>query len=141
MRFLILLLLCSFAAGAQQTLVSGKHLSQTTHDFGAIPQGKPVYYNFVVENKTAVPLVLENVQASCGCTTPEWKRDPIPAGGRAEIKVGYNAASEGPFNKSITVTYAGGGSEQIFIQGNVWRAPATAAPANASVQFLKQQLQ
>src|SRR5690349_11404450 len=63
------------------------------HDFGSIPQGKPIYYYFEIMNKGATSLKLENVQASCGCTTPEWNREPIPAGSSDKIKVGYNAAA------------------------------------------------
>jgi hypothetical protein len=79
------------------------------------------------------------VHASCGCTTPEWSREAIAPGATAQIKVGYNAAAEGPFDKSITITYNTNQSKIIRIKGNVWRAPEGAAPANASVQFLKKQ--
>lgn len=116
-------------------------IKQMEHDFGQIPQGKPVYYFFDIANTSMVPLKLENVQASCGCTTPEWSREPIAANGTAQIKVGYNAASEGPFEKLITITYNGNQTKQIKIKGTVWKAPAGSAPANSSVQFLKQQLQ
>ena len=116
-------------------------IKQDLHDFGTIPQGKPVYYNFEIANKGTTPLKLENVQASCGCTTPEWNKEPVAAGGTDKIKVGYNAASEGPFEKFITITYNGNQTKQIRIKGTVWKAPAGSAPQNSSVQFLKQQLQ
>src|SRR5690349_2890181 len=93
------------------------------YDFGKIPQGKPVYYNFVIVNNGLEPLKLDNVQASCGCTTPEWSKDPIPAGATNQIKVGYNAAAEGYFEKFITITYNGSLSKQIKIKGTVWKAP------------------
>lgn len=114
-------------------------IKETEHDFGKIPQGKPVYYFFEIVNTGSTPLKLDNVQASCGCTTPEWNRDAIPAGGTDKIKVGYNAASEGNFDKFITITYNGTQTKQIKIKGTVWKAPAGSAPANASVQILKQQ--
>ena len=114
---------------------------ETEHDFGKIPQGKPVYYFFEIVNKTNMPLKLDNVQASCGCTTPEWNRDPIAANGTDKIKIGYNAASEGSFEKIITVTYNGNQTKQIKIKGSVWKAPAGPAPSNSSIQFLKQQTQ
>jgi hypothetical protein len=116
-------------------------IRQMEHDFGKIPQGKPVFYYFEVHNGGIVPLKLDNVQASCGCTTPEWSKDAIPAGGNDRIKVGYNAAAEGYFEKYITVTYNGNETKQIKIKGTVWKAPAGSAPANPSVQFLKQQIQ
>jgi hypothetical protein len=112
---------------------------ETEHDFGQIPQGKPVYYTFEIVNISKTDLILDNVQASCGCTTPEWSKDPIKAGATAKIKVGYNAAAENYFEKYITVTYSGNQSKQIKIKGTVWKAPEGSAPANASVDFLKKQ--
>ena len=132
----------SIPASSVQTVAPATlEVKETEHDFGKIPQGKPVFYYFDIVNTSAVPLKLDNVQASCGCTTPEWSKDPIPAGATAQIKVGYNAASEGNFEKYITITYNGSQTKQIKIKGMVWKTPAGAAPANASVQFLKQQIQ
>lgn len=79
------------------------------------------------------------MHASCGCTTPEWSREAIAPGATAIIKVGYNSAAEGYFAKPITITYNTTQSRQLTIKGTVWRAPEGAAPANASVQFLKKQ--
>jgi hypothetical protein len=116
-------------------------LKVTEYDFGKIPQNKPVFYFFEFVNKGEAPLKIENVQASCGCTTPEWNKEEIPAGGSDKIKVGYNAAAEGSFDKTITIFYNGGQTKQIKIKGHVWKAPTGSAPNNQSVQFLKQQVQ
>src|SRR4051794_15755140 len=78
-------------------------LKENSHNFGKIPQGRPAVYFFEIKNNGATPLLLDNVQASCGCTTPEWNKDAIPAGGTSKIKVGYNAYAEGPFTKTVTV--------------------------------------
>jgi hypothetical protein len=112
---------------------------QTEHDFSQIPQGKPVYYTFEIVNISKNTLKLDNVQAACGCTTPEWNQDPIAPGATAKIKVGYNAAAEGPFDKPITITYNGNQTKVIKIKGTVWKAPEGSAPANTSVDFLKKQ--
>jgi hypothetical protein len=109
----------------------------TSFDFGRIPQGKPVTHVFKVSNAGTAPLVIENVQASCGCTTPQWSTEPIPAGRSAEIKVGYNSESEGPFEKTITVSYNEGQMKTLTIKGFVWKAPAQPAPANTSLTLLK----
>jgi len=114
-------------------------LKDTEHDFAKIPQGKPAYYSFEITNTGKVPLKLDNVQASCGCTTPEWSRDEIAAGANAVIKVGYNAAAEGPFEKVITITYNTNQTKQLKIKGTVWKAPDGSAPANASIDLLKKQ--
>ena len=116
-------------------------LKESEHDFGLIAQNKPVYYFFEVINTGSLPIKLDNVSASCGCTTPEWSREPIPAGGSQKIKVGYNAAAEGVFEKYITITYNGNASKQVKIKGNVWKSTPGSAPTNQSVQFLKQQIQ
>src|SRR5215213_419347 len=80
-------------------------IKEVEFDFGKIPQGKPVYHLFEIVNKSDKPLKLDNVAASCGCTTPEWSREEIAAGATSIIKVGYNAAAEGHFEKPITITY------------------------------------
>ncbi len=107
------------------------------HDFGSIRLGRPVTYTFEVTNTGRDSLHLENVSASCGCTTPEWTAGAVAPGKKTGIKVGYNAASEGPFEKSITLVYNGGQSKTIFIKGNVEKA-LPAVPLNASVELLKQ---
>jgi Protein of unknown function (DUF1573) len=114
-------------------------LKEIAFDFGQIPQGKPVYHTFTIVNNGKTELKLDNVQASCGCTTPEWSREAIPAGGKADIKVGYNAAAEGQFDKPVTITYNGSQTKQINIKGTVWKAPEGAAPANTAVNLLKKQ--
>jgi Protein of unknown function (DUF1573) len=145
-NFLILFMSIACFAGAQTSTNTTAatpnndvlQIKDTEHDFGKIPQGKPVYYFFDIVNTGAVPLKLENVQASCGCTTPEWNHEAIPAGASDKIKVGYNAAGEGNFEKFITITY-NGIQKQIKIKGTVWKAPVGSAPTNASIQILKQQ--
>jgi hypothetical protein len=111
---------------------------ESSYTFGKIPQGRPVIHVFEFVNTGKEPLLLENVQASCGCTTPEWSREPVAPGGPATIKVGYNAYAEGHFNKTVTIFYNNGQTKTLVISGEVYKLPATAAPENASVQFLKQ---
>ena len=138
---LLLTLMTGFLfAGAQGTAPEEiLQLKESSHDFGKIPQGKPVYYIFEIVNTSKTPLKLDDVHASCGCTTPEWNRDPIAPGATAQIKVGYNAAAEGPFEKNITITYHSSQSKLLIIKGTVWKAPEGSAPANAAVNFLKKQ--
>lgn len=141
-KFLALsLLLAAFVAvDAQESSTPDVLLiKESEHDFGQIAKGKPVFYNFQIQNTGTTALRLDDVHASCGCTTPEWSHDPIAPGATAVIKVGYNAASEGPFTKPITITYNTSSTKQLLIKGTVWRGPEGSAPANASVQFLKKQ--
>jgi len=113
-------------------------VKETVHDFGTIPQGKPVYYFFEVTNTGKDPMVISNVQTSCGCTTPEWSKEPIAPGGTAKVRVGYNAAGEGHFEKTITIMYNQNLSKQVKITGTVWKAPVGSAPENSSISLLKQ---
>src|SRR4051794_12712200 len=63
-------------------------LKETEYDFGKIPQGKPVTHVFAFTNTGTTPLKLDNVQASCGCTTPEWSKDEVAPGATSKITVG-----------------------------------------------------
>ena len=113
-------------------------LKENSHNFGKIPQGRPATCTFEIVNTSSLPLKLDNVQASCGCTTPEWSHDPIPAGETAKIKVGYNAYAEGQFAKTVTIVYNTNQTKVLTITGEVYKVPASSAPENASVQLLKQ---
>lgn len=76
-------------------------LEKNTHDFGDIYQGDIVEYTFKFTNTGNQPLLITNIQTSCGCTTPQWPRDPIMPGGKGELKVGFNSA--GKMNKQTKV--------------------------------------
>ncbi len=113
-------------------------LKETEFDFGKVPQGKPVTHIFEVTNKSNIPLKITNINASCGCTTPEWEKDKVVAPGeQTKITVGFNAAAEGPFTKFITVTYNETQSKQITIKGEVWKTPGSSAPENKGLNDLK----
>ncbi len=113
-------------------------VKESSHDFGKIPQGRPATYIFEIVNTGNVPLKLDNVQASCGCTTPQWSKDEIAPGATSKITVGYNAYAEGGFEKTITIQYNQSQTKLLVIKGSVYKAPPTSAPENASVKLLKQ---
>lgn len=155
-RFMTFVLLAAVAAASGQQTNMATSVNSTTvntawnaldeslflkekeFNFGKIPQGKPVIHIFEVINKGSDSLKIVNVQASCGCTTPEWERDKaVAAGGNTRITVGYNAAAEGPFTKMITITYNGTQTKVMTISGEVWKTPATSAPENNKLGDLK----
>ncbi|MFM2138936.1 MAG: hypothetical protein RJA57_1243 [Bacteroidota bacterium] len=142
-KFLFYMIALAFGltAGAQEPTVPKEPLQvkEISHDFGSIPQGKPVYHFFTLQNTGTDPLKLDDVQVSCGCTTPEWSRDPIAPGGSSRVKVGFNAAAAGHFEKTITLIYQTSKSQILTIKGDVWKAPEGSAPANAAVNLLKKQ--
>lgn len=89
-----------------QTVKAKIVFEKLEHDFGSFKEeAGDQTYSFKFTNSGASPLILNNVQASCGCTTPEWTREPIAPGGKGMIKVSYNPKNRpGPFNKTVTVT-------------------------------------
>jgi archaellum component FlaG (FlaF/FlaG flagellin family) len=124
--FLVILFVLSGTVMAQKTAsvasvapVPQIKFEKTTHDFGSIPQGTPVTTTFTFKNTGKAPLVLSNVQASCGCTTPSYTKEPIAPGKTGTITATYNAASVGQFNKSITVTSNAGEPVVLMLQGTV----------------------
>lgn len=121
------------SANAQGVLKFGKEV----HDFGKLEEGPVATYFFEVTNTGNAPVVIANAQPSCGCTTPEWSKEPIMPGAKSKIKVGYNTPGRvGPFTKTITVTSnAENGTAVLTIRGEVLAkaAPAaTPAPAPAA---------
>lgn len=76
------------------------------HNYGTFKEElgvQTVSFNF--KNEGTVPLILNNVQASCGCTTPEWTRQPVAPGAKGIIKVSYDPRNRpGVFNKTIRVS-------------------------------------
>jgi hypothetical protein len=114
---LLSFLLAGFTAQAQGELKFEKE----THDFGTIAEGVQASYEFVVKNVGDKPLVITQVQPSCGCTTPDWTKDPIMPGKTGVIKALYNSTGRpGPFHKSITVMSNGATPQAvIFIKGEV----------------------
>lgn len=77
--------------------------SSDVFDFGNIPQGNPVTATFEFSNTGKQPLIITDVQKTCGCTSTKWPEKPVMPGEKATITAEYNAASEGSFTKAITV--------------------------------------
>lgn len=92
------------AAYGQQQLADIK-FEKMEHPFGKIKQeAGPAVCNFNFANTGKVPLVISSVNASCGCTTPEWSKEPLLPGKTGFIKVSYDSKTHpGPFSKTITV--------------------------------------
>jgi Protein of unknown function (DUF1573) len=78
---------------------------KSSHDFGDLTQGDKVEYTFRFRNTGMEPLIITNVQVTCGCTTPKgWARDPIPPGQPGEITIAFNSLGKfGKQNKVVTI--------------------------------------
>lgn len=90
------------------------------YDFGKVKQNIPAVYYFEITNTTDKPLIIENAHATCGCTTPEYSKEPIAPGKTVKMKVQYNAAGAGHFDKGVFVKFAGVEQEKsLGITGEV----------------------
>jgi hypothetical protein len=130
-----LLLAALFTAGLSAMAQSADDLikiSTEKHDFGKIKQNVPVTTFFTITNTTDKPVIIENAWAGCGCTTPEYSKEPIPAGGTSKLKVGYNAAAMGHFDKAVNIKLAGVTEPKVvMITGEVVDGGSNGATAKA----------
>lgn len=112
---------CSHTTGASENMNgAGIRFETTEHDFGTIPEKGDGTFAFVFKNTGKEPLILNNVRSSCGCTVPEWPKEPIKKGGKGTIKVSYNTRITGSFHKEITVySNAEGDPVVLHIKGKV----------------------
>ena len=120
----------------QQTPPPAFKWTETTHDFGAIPQGKPATVRFEFVNTGKSDLIVTNAKPGCGCTTPTWTKEAIKPGEKGYVDATYNAAAAGFFTKNVTVeSNAEGGAVILYLKGEV-KAPAaeptTTTPAPAA---------
>ena len=75
------------------------------HDFGTINEGEVVEHTFSFTNTGNAPLIIQDVQASCGCTAPDWSKNPIPVGGTGFVKAKFDSQGKPNINnRTVTVT-------------------------------------
>jgi hypothetical protein len=132
-------LICIVAAQAQEpvttapadtTLKAKVVFANMDHDYGTINKGADGDCVFKFKNEGQAPLVLSNVKASCGCTTPSWTKDPVMPGASGEIKVHYDTNRVGSFSKTITVSSnAENATVMLRILGTVNAPVETTPPA------------
>jgi uncharacterized cupredoxin-like copper-binding protein len=74
------------------------------HDFGNITQGKKVAHTFTFKNTGSTPLVIESASAMCGCTVPEWPKEPIAPGESGKLSVEFDPTGKmGQQAKQVTI--------------------------------------
>lgn len=83
-----------------------KFTAQTV-DFGTAVLNQPVTVQFEFKNVSKAPIIIQNAQPSCGCTTPSWTKEPVLPGKTGIIKATYNAATLGQVNKTVFVNFKG----------------------------------
>ncbi len=83
--------------------------AESTYDFGTVKDGEKVTHNYKFKNTGSEPLVISNAKGSCGCTVPDWPREPVAPGAEAVIKVVFNSKNKGSVEgrkqtKRVTIT-------------------------------------
>lgn len=128
-------------AGAEKKPVDIKDVIEfknAEYDFGSIPYGKSAEYVLEMKNISKDSVKLENVQVSCGCTTPKWEQGVTYAPGQSiKVTLGFNGFTKGDFQKFVTLTFSGGLTKQISFKGKTFEVPETPAPANGTIQKMK----
>ena len=100
---------------------------QETFDFGEVDEGAVVQHTFNFVNTGKAPLLISSARSTCGCTVPEWPKEPVPPGERGQIEVKFN--TQGKKNKQtkpVTIvanTYPA--TSKVFLQGFVRPAEDT----------------
>ncbi|MEW5677342.1 DUF1573 domain-containing protein [Flavobacterium enshiense] len=124
----------SVAKMEQENAASGKlpvvKFNETEHDFGTIKEGEKVETVFKITNEGEADLIIINAQGSCGCTVPEWPKEPIKPGTSADMKVTFDSTNKpGQQQKTVTLTTnTKEGSEKVTINANVTPKAGGAAP-------------
>ena len=78
--------------------------SNDNYNMGNIPYGKPTEFNVTIENISSAPITLNNVQVSCGCTTPKFQSGAVIAPGqKTTVTLGFNGSAMGNFSKTATI--------------------------------------
>lgn len=122
-----------------QTKVAGPQIQfdEMKYDFGSIKTGDVVEHTFKFKNVGTQPLIISNIGVSCGCTTPEWTREPVMPGKTGSITAKFNSAGKmGMQNKVLTIeSNSAGGNAMVSLVGDVKEANAamTVAPAASDV--------
>lgn len=120
---LVLIILASCVNPTEQQAKSSGmqiYFAETTHDYGDIPKDSDGTYYFEFKNIGEEAIVINRVRSTCGCTIPDWPREPIEPGKGNKIGVKYNTALAGTFMKSIVVYSSAVNSPvKLIIKGKV----------------------
>ena len=113
--------------------VENLKFTNESHDFGSVEEGAAADHVFEFVNTGKEPLIIQRVQPSCGCTTPDWTKEPIAPGQTGMIKASYGTQGRpGHFEKTLTV-FSNAGTKMLSFKGTVEKAPETSVPQNTSM--------
>ncbi len=107
--------------------------ADATHDFGTVMEGPDATCEFTFKNNGTEPITIEKAQPSCGCTVPQFSKEPVAPGATGIINVAYHTKGKPtPFTKTITVV-SNAGTKVLTIKGTVEKAPTGSVPENVSM--------
>lgn len=107
----------------------------TTVDYGDIQKGSDPYRSFVFENTSNEPVAIKSAKGSCGCTVPEYPKEPIMPGQKSEVKVRYDTQRVGPFGKTVTLMTTKDEKIVLNIKGKVYKEEDKSVPAQDHAAF------
>jgi outer membrane biosynthesis protein TonB len=88
--------------------ITSMQFEKLEYDYGTVKAGEKVKYSYKFKNTGKEPLIISNAKGSCGCTVPDWPREPIAPGKTGEIKVEFDSTGKGtdegsPQSKRVTI--------------------------------------
>lgn len=125
------LLVSASVTMAQKTSGPVMKFDKEVYEFGTVKAGTKVQHDFVFTNSGNEPLIISNAQGSCGCTVPDYPKQPIKKGEKAAIKVSFDSTGRtGVQEKTVTITSNSSDTptKVIYIRGTVEAAPLNATP-------------
>ena len=95
--------------------------SETSFDFGEVKEGEIVTHTFNFTNNGSVPLIIDDAHSTCGCTIPEWPKNPIGPGKSGEIKVKFNTKNKLNYQEKPVIISANTypSITKVFVKGYV----------------------
>jgi len=142
MKKILLTMMLAFVAAAgfgkavAQEVQTGAKIdfAKEVHDYGNLKNGGNGTCTFEFTNTGTAPLIISNAKGSCGCTVPQWPKEPIAPGAKGTITVKYDTKKVGAINKSVTITSnaVNEPTKTIRIKGNVAPPAEGASPVNTS---------
>ncbi|WP_020532670.1 DUF1573 domain-containing protein [Flexithrix dorotheae] len=114
--FFILISSITFSQTPENKGVAKIHFEEESFDFGDIYQGDVVQHTFILKNTGSAPLLLTNVATTCGCTAPNWSREPILPGKESEILVKFDSRGKSGIQNKIITIYSNAETPQTRVK-------------------------
>lgn len=121
--------------GSEKEQQTSLKFEKTTVDYGTIEKGSDPYRAFVFENTSEEPVAIKSAKGSCGCTIPEYPKEPIMPGQKSEVKVRYDTQRVGSFGKTVTLMTTKDEKIVLNIKGKVYKAEDKSVPEQDQAAF------